>query len=341
MKIEMGESLMQSYLKYEKGCLVTQTNWKTSSRWQVSDDDSQAVKAVFEKIRAHGEFSEVFKNCSLEQALRQAELDVVGINNDKLYMVEVAFHERGLQYGDKLETRDKIIEKMLRAYLIGLSYFPNFTYEIIFASPKVNPATDSVLKECLAVLEKDFADGENVCFRYLANEQFKEEVLVPTLNSALADSDTSELFVRGAKMLEMYGLLDLAKQKSNKSCYYTKQIGGSDKFNQHPEATQDLVSAEISKVENRLPKWLNNPMQLNSRILYAFLRLYDPTVGYVFYNELERVSNLGKIFSSNFDQMKNFGKKNHGKIFEQDGNRVYLWDKVKDFVLSAYKQSKM
>lgn len=213
MKIEMGESLMQSYLKYEKGCLITQTNWKTSSRWQVSDDDSQAVKAVFEKIRAHGEFSEVFKNCSLEQALRQAELDVVGIDNDKLYMVEVAFHEKGLQYGDKLETRDKIIEKMLRAYLIGLAYFPNFTYEIIFASPKVNPATDTVIKEYLSILEKDFGDGENASFRYLANDEFKDEVLVPTLNSALADSDTSELFVRSAKMLEIFGALNLSGTK--------------------------------------------------------------------------------------------------------------------------------
>ena len=209
MKIEMGESLMQSYLKCEKSCLITQTNWKTSSQWNVSDENYQSIKAVFEKIHKHGEFSDVFKNSSLEQALKQAELDVVGINNDKLYMVEVAFHESGLQYGDKIDTRDRIIKKMLRAYLIGLAYFPNFTYEIIFASPKVNPATDTVIKEYLELLEKDFGDSESASFRYLANDEFKDEVLVPTLNSALADSDTSELFVRGAKMLELFGALNL------------------------------------------------------------------------------------------------------------------------------------
>lgn len=343
MKIEMGESLMQSYLKYEKGCLITQTNWKTSSQWNVSDENYQSIKAVFEKIHKHGEFSDVFKNSSLEQALRQAELDVVGIDNDKLYMVEVAFHESGLQYGDKIETRDRIIKKMLRAYLIGLAYFPNFTYEIIFASPKVNPATDTVIKDYFAVLEKDFGDAENASFRYLANDEFKDEVLVPTLNSALADSDTSELFVRGAKMLELFGALNLGNddgggfhRRSHPIVAHSNMMGNGSE-----NSKIDFVSAEIAKVEKRLPGWFKNSKQLNSRILYSFLSLYDSSVGYVLYNDLERTSNLGNKFSSNFDQMKNFGEKNHGKIFEQDGNRVYLWDKVKEFVLKMYEQYKV
>ena len=35
MKIEMGESLLQSYLKHVKNCLISQTNWKTSSNWNI------------------------------------------------------------------------------------------------------------------------------------------------------------------------------------------------------------------------------------------------------------------------------------------------------------------
>lgn len=216
MKIEMGESLLQSYLKYEKGCLVTQTNWKTSSQWQITDEDYQNIKAVFDKIHNHNDFSDVFKNSSLEQALKQAELDVVGINNDKLYMVEVAFHENGLQYGDKSETKDRVCKKLLRAYIIGLAFFPNFTYEIIFASPKVNPATDQIIKEYFAILEKDFGDEENVKFRYLANEDYKNEILIPTLTFSLSDSDTSELFIRSAKMLDIFGVLDLNSSKKER-----------------------------------------------------------------------------------------------------------------------------
>lgn len=227
MKIEMGESLLQSYLKYEKGCLVTQTNWKTSSLWQIADEDYQNIKAVYDKIHKHNDFSDVFKNSSLEQALKQAELDVVGINNDKLYMVEVAFHENGLQYGDKSETKDRVCKKLLRAYLIGLAFFPNFTYEIIFASPKVNPATDQIIKEYFAVLEKDFGDEENVNFRYLANNDYKNEILIPTLTSSLSDSDTSELFIRSAKMLELFGVLDLNSSKKER-IYRTRNISQNE-----------------------------------------------------------------------------------------------------------------
>ena len=217
MKIEMGESLMQSYLKYEKGCLVTQTNWKTSSRWRIADDDNEAMQTVFEKIHAHADFSDIFGSNSLEQALKQAELDVVGINNDKLYMVEVAFHENGLQYGGRTETKDRVCKKLLRAYLIGLAYFPNFTYEILFASPKVTPATDKTIKEYFSVLEKDFGDGENVIFRYLANDDFKTEILIPTLKASELDSDTSELFLRSAKLLNLFALLNVDSAERGES----------------------------------------------------------------------------------------------------------------------------
>ncbi len=337
MKIEMGESLLQSYLKYEKGCLVTQTNWKTSSKWQVAEEDYHTIKIMFDTIHNHTDFSDVFKTSSLEQALRQAELDVVGINNNKLYMVEVAFHENGLQYGDKQDTKDRVCKKLLRAYLIGLAFFPNFTYEIIFASPKVNPATDEIIKEYFSILEKDFGDGENISFRYMANEDFKDEILLPTLKSSLSDSDTSELFLRSAKMLEIFNLLDF-KNKYKKVAQTT--FGISKIAESRNSADENAEFNEILKVKNRLPNWFKNKKQYNSRILYAYLCLYSPDTKFVLYSDLEKESALGSNFKGNFDQMKNFGMKNHGKVFEQIDDRVYLWDKVKDIVLELYKKYK-
>ena len=148
MKIEIGESLLQSYLKNVKNCILTQTNWKTATSWKIKDEDFEKVEYVFNNIQNHRDFSDVFKKSSLEQALKQAELDVVGINEEKLYLVEVAFHENGLQYGDRLETKDRVCKKLLRAYLIGLAFFPNYKYEVIFSSPKVNsePAVPFSLK---------------------------------------------------------------------------------------------------------------------------------------------------------------------------------------------------
>lgn len=50
MKIEMGESLMQSYLKHIKCCLITQTNWKTLRSWKSHNENK--FKMRFDKSNA-------------------------------------------------------------------------------------------------------------------------------------------------------------------------------------------------------------------------------------------------------------------------------------------------
>ena len=202
MKIEMGESLMQSYLKHIEGCLITQTNWKTLRSWKKSNEDK--AKAKFEKIKK--EYPNIFsEKTKFEKMLNQAELDVIGIANDKIYMVEIAFHEQGLRYGnDDNKVRDRVLKKMIRAYLIWKIYFSNYSCEIIFASPKVNPSPDGLLNECFSKLAKDnFYKEDKVEFKYLSNKKFKDEILLPTLETLKSDSDTSELFLRSAKLLKI------------------------------------------------------------------------------------------------------------------------------------------
>ena len=202
MKIEMGESLMQSYLKHIKGCLITQTNWKTLRSWKKSNEDK--AKAKFEKIKK--EYPNIFsEKTKFEKMLNQAELDVIGIANDKIYMVEIAFHEQGLRYGnDDNKVRDRVLKKMIRAYLIWKIYFSNYSCKIIFASPKVNPSPDGLLNECFSKLAKDnFYKEDKVEFKYLSNKKFKDEILLPTLETLKSDSDTSELFLRSAKLLKI------------------------------------------------------------------------------------------------------------------------------------------
>lgn len=208
MKIEMGESLLQSYLKHTKKCIISQTNWKTSSNWNIDENTNLQLKKTFEKIKANTNFSEVFKNNGLTQILRQAEIDVVGVNKEeKVYMVEVAFHEGGLNYGDKDKIRNKIYEKLLRAYLIGLAYFQEKRYEIIFATPKTNHAVQETIEKSFDDLQKEFG-SEKVIFKFITNEDFKNEVLLPTLQTTEEDADSNELFLRTYKMLEMFDLIN-------------------------------------------------------------------------------------------------------------------------------------
>lgn len=38
--------------------------------------------------------------------------------------------------------------------------------------------------------------------------------------------------------------------------------------------------------------------------------------------------------------MKNFGEKNHGKVFEENDGVITLWEPVQEFILELYKRFK-
>ena len=250
MKIEMCESLMQSYLKYEKHCFITQLNWKVPTI--IQNNIPEKAGTVFEKIQKIQDFSDIFKGCSLEQVLKQAELDVIGINGDMVYLVEVAFHENGLQYGDATETKKRVLKKLVRAYLIGLIFFPGKNYDIIFASPKVIPSSESLIKDVLPVLENSVfeyeTDKDNVQFHYITNDDFKKKILIPTLQSSVKIADTSDLFLRSVRLLELFGLVE-----------YKKSVDSGKKIKKKNNTTTDdteiiLIPANSKEFKRQLLK---------------------------------------------------------------------------------------
>lgn len=112
------------------------------------------------------------KKKSLAELIQQSELDVIGIHNNKIYLVEAAFHVDGILYGDnKGATAKKVFEKLLRAYFIHSIYFPQFEYECIFATPKSSSSTDKEIKENVEILNNEV---ENRKITYISNEDFKK-----------------------------------------------------------------------------------------------------------------------------------------------------------------------
>ena len=251
MKIEMCESLMQSYLKYEKHCPITQLNWKVPT--VIQNNIPEKARTVFEKIQKIQDFSNIFKRCSLKQVLKQAELDVIGINGDTVYLVEVAFHENGLQYGDATETKTRVLKKLVRAYLIGLIFFPGKNYEIIFASPKVDSTRESLMQEAIPVLEKSMAeckaDKNVVNFCYVTNDDFKKKILIPTLQSSVKIADTSDLFLRSVRLLELFGLVE-----------YKKSVDSGKKIKKKNNTTTDDTEVILTPA---------NPKEFKSQLLKA------------------------------------------------------------------------
>jgi hypothetical protein len=96
---------------------------------------------------------------------------------------------------------------------------------------------------------------------------------------------------------------------------------------------------EIDKVKKRVPKWLNSPNQANHRILvqYFDLKRSKDSVSFV---ELQQACSGIENFQNHYVAMKNFGEKNHGKVFEEINKEIFLWEPVKSFITTEYEKFK-
>ena len=201
MKIEIGESLCYSYLRHVKGCWLVQTNWKSSEHWDKRKTDAQ-LEEMFRGMRSRFDVGgNVFKQTArVGQFMQQAEIDVVGIDQGgSVHAMDVAFHENGLNYGGGAANR--VLKKMLRAYLLLAAYHPpETTLHIYFVSPKVHKAVQSPLENIFAALQEQYPD---VNWHLLTNEICHEQVVQQTLDSAGSVADTAELFVRASKLLNL------------------------------------------------------------------------------------------------------------------------------------------
>ena len=165
MKIEMGESLMLSWLKHAKECKITQLNWKPSSNWNTYNE--KEVEALYNNAILH--FPVFKQNSNLEQIIKQAEIDILGLsyenNTTYYYAVDIAYHESGLNYGSKDETIERISKKLLRSAFLLYLYFDVKDGEIIFASPKINSAVYYDLEKQIDKISK-FMSAQGFQYKY-------------------------------------------------------------------------------------------------------------------------------------------------------------------------------
>ena len=95
---------------------------------------------------------------------------------------------------------------------------------------------------------------------------------------------------------------------------------------------------EIKKIKRRVPKWIKNPNQYNAKILNTFMKLSKNNQLPIVVSTLQIHSSLDSdIFYKNYNQMKNIGERNHGKVFEEENGNVSLWKPVADYIVNLYK----
>ena len=223
MKIEMGESLFYSWLRHVKECQVVQTNWKPSPTWTLYNEEWLGRFMEMSKERFAQKFGiDVFKSSKLSQLLTQAEIDAIGIavvdDAVNIYAVDVAYHEDGLNYGDRNKTVTKVTQKCLRAVMCLHGYFDAVGGEIIFASPKIHNAVISDMIPCVEEVNKLLKEVDSrFTVRVLANEDFEKLVLEPILYTSEGISDTSELFLRSFQLLQMFEKKQAGKSVSKEN----------------------------------------------------------------------------------------------------------------------------
>ena len=202
MKIEIGESLCYSYLRHVKRCWLVQANWKVSEHWSTYTADTELEKMFQIMKQKFDEDGTVFKQTkNAEQFVKQGEIDVIGIEQEgSIHALDVAFHESGLNYGGG--SNNRVLKKLLRTYLILHAYSPPKTkFHIYFVSPKVHHAVQKPLEDLFTRLQEEYGDAN---WHLITNNHFAQ-IASETLEKASTVADTSELFVRASKLLDIAG----------------------------------------------------------------------------------------------------------------------------------------
>ena len=98
------------------------------------------------------------------------------------------------------------------------------------------------------------------------------------------------------------------------------------------------------KAIQRIPMWALKPSQYNHKIIKAYF-MAEHIAGEATLLMMERLCSDKErpdlyvpTFKNNYSQMKLDGPKSHGKVFEDDGDRVWIWDEVEE-TLMKYKNS--
>lgn len=216
MKIEMGESLVYSWLKHVRKCTFIHANWKAPlvNQWRNIDE----LADILEELRGLlGDSAiDILGNDNIQQFIRQTECDEIGLRRDydgsfSVMAMEVAIHLKGvgLHYSGKRNgstVNENVSDDKVPAKLIGIAFAVYACTsirngEISFATPIADEGILGRIRERLLIVQNCLArHGFNFSFHVYANEAFYTEILCPVLAVVNNVSDTGELFLRAMQI---------------------------------------------------------------------------------------------------------------------------------------------
>lgn len=101
----------------------------------------------------------------------------------------------------------------------------------------------------------------------------------------------------------------------------------------------DVAKDFYGKATQRIPVWALKPEQYNHKIIKAYFTAVD-IAGHASIALMERLCSDKEhpelyvpTFKNNYSQMKLDGPKSHGKVFEDNGDEVWIWSEVEDTIM--------
>lgn len=182
-------------------------------------------------------------------------------------------------------------------------------------------------------------------------------VLIPRVLAGLSDHMEEAIAMLKFRSWELYGWHPENQEIPQKPDYYPKEWGtlvpnltteyGEDlaspeDYIKELDYEEDKEANEVDKVKRKVPEWIKKPNQINSTILKTFMKMSKNGKLHITREQLQEsaLNNGIKDFMGNYNQMKNFGIKNHAKVFTElkDGT-VKLWEPIGDFVKDLYENN--
>ena len=229
MNIDIAESLIESWLHVVKNCQIVQNKWTISTTWNMNNrDEINKRKEEINKLKKKKPIlRDLLKKRELDTIFKQAECDTFGINYNDVdnifYIVEIAFHEKGLHYNSwsekegkpvKIKDNSKVYKKLLIEGLIFYVYVAPFiksennTLKLIFTSPKandlVNYISDSKYKQINEILNELYSNTLfKVNIEIIVNDDFKSKIYNEVIDTSKKNNINSELFMRSLKLINI------------------------------------------------------------------------------------------------------------------------------------------
>ncbi len=200
MSVDIGESLIQTWLRHVRGCDIVQTNWKAAMH--IAYDINKAKK-LLEEFYIEFPF---FSKQDIQTKIRQTEIDALGcvLDEKKYFATDIAFHEDGLHYKEK----DVVPSKILRTILCLYGYLGAKKATIVFATPYIKADStnsekifyETFVKQINEFL-KSHSDLKEYEVKLYTDIDFETKILNPVLYLVDKIKDTSEVFVRACQIL--------------------------------------------------------------------------------------------------------------------------------------------